>query len=117
MDNPFLIVLVLIASVGGNIVHGMTVGFGDGSHRGPAGMCADGVITIRMGQQCLKDPILLDLVAQKANIVTEAADFGRYFIGQCQRGSRFTGRILGMQDSDISIDENIGPGSVAQLLG
>jgi len=77
--------------IGGHIVHGMAVGLGNGTHGGPAGMGADGVMVIRMVQQCPQNPILLDLTTQKADIIAKAADFGGNFIGERQRGDRFIG--------------------------
>jgi hypothetical protein len=66
------------------IVHRVAVGLGDGAHRGPARMGRHGVKGVGRGRDLLQDGVLLNLLAQEADIVSQAADFGGDFIDHRQ---------------------------------
>ena len=76
---------VLQGGAGDGIVHRVAVGFGNRAHRGPACMGRHGVKAVGCGGDQLQDLILLNLLAQEANIVSQAADFGGNFI-DCRQG-------------------------------
>jgi len=70
--------------VGGAVVHRVAVGFGDRPHRGPPGMRGHGRLVPGKSQQSLKNRIPKDLLAQKADIFPETADFGGKFVDKGQ---------------------------------
>ena len=85
----------------GDIVHRMTVGFGNGTHGCPAGMGRDGMIPVGKIQQELENGIIADLPAQMDDIVAQAADFGGHLVNKCN-GYGFGLRV----NADAVVDQN-----------
>ena len=71
----------------GDIVQRMTVGFGDGPHRGPAGVRTERVRLPGSGQQDLEDAVPGQGLPQGADIVAQAADLGGVLVGKGQAGA------------------------------
>jgi hypothetical protein len=66
------------------IVHRVAVGLGDGTHGGPSGMGGYGVKRMGCSGDLLQDLILLNLLPQEADVISQAADLGSDLIDQRQ---------------------------------
>ena len=69
------------------IVDWMAVGLGDGPHRSPAGMQADGLAAPIDARQALQMLVVADLGAKKADVVAQAAHLGGDLVSERQRDS------------------------------
>ncbi len=64
------------------IIHRMAVGFADSAHRRPAGMAQHRMMTMCEIDNCLQNNVIFNLLAQKPDIIAQASDFSRHFIGE-----------------------------------
>ena len=98
---------VLQGGAGHGIVHRVAVGFGDRAHRGPACVGRHGVKAVGCGGDQLQDLILCNLLAQEANIVSQAADFSGDFIN-CRHGHNRLPVISGRPiQADAGVSQNV----------
>ncbi len=66
----------------GAVIHGMTVGFGNGPHRSPSSMGLYRMITNGKKSQKMQQLIITDLLSQESDIVTQPADFRCDFVNE-----------------------------------
>ena len=70
------------AALFGPVVDRVAVGLGHGPDQHPAGVGVDRVELGREGEDCMQQEIGRDGAAQEPDVVPQAADFNRHFVGE-----------------------------------